>query len=348
MNSQSPHGSVFSARTAEQVPLDLTGPGTPLYTILSDVTVAYAGFPAFIYLTLSPEGGKGVDDHDRIAKISAREQVRLEDILIRLIDTLDLTIGIVFAGDERPVVAQSLRELHRHIEGHLSSGQRYHAWERDLWAWSWAGIIKPIMDVREQLRGFESEQFKQDAYTGFLQIGALIGVKGLPDTYDEFTVYWDQTWLPYIDTEHAQAPHFLLKQSLDPSPPRLAPWLPRAVYLALSWPVRHFLRTSLLMIIPPEIERALGISRSRLDELSIRAQRRFWRIVPPVLTSRGGEAFFWARLKFGNPTWRHGRHYSPESLAEYRNDVKAARQNNRADPPRPSTRGLPPRPQSTS
>jgi len=95
--------------------VDLTGPGTPLYKILSDAITLYAAFPAFIYLTMSPEGGKGVDDHDRIAKVSAREQVRLEDMLIRMIDTFDLTIGIVFAGDERPVVAHALRELHRHI-----------------------------------------------------------------------------------------------------------------------------------------------------------------------------------------------------------------------------------------
>jgi len=218
----------------------------------------------------------------------------------------------------------------------LSDGQRYHAWAKNLWAWSWAGIIKPVMDAHEQLRGFESDQFRQDAYTGFLQIGALIEVKGLPESYDDFLAYWDQTWLPYIDTDHAEASHFLLKQSLDPAPPRFAPWLPRSAYLSVSWPIRHLLRTSLLMTSPPEVERALGITRSRADEVSIRIQRGFWKRVPPVLTSRINEAFFKARLKYGNPSWR--RHYSAESLEKYRLDVKTARRNDQPDPPRPSAR----------
>lgn len=324
------------AESAAPDRLDLTGPGTPLYEILSDGTIAYAAFPGFIYLTLSPEGGKGVDDHDRVASLAVRDEVRLEDMLIRLVDTLDLVIGIVFAGDEQPIVAQSLRELHRHIEGHLSDGQRYHAWERNLWAWSWAGIIKPIMDTREQLRGFESEHFKQDAYTGFLQIGALIGVKGLPETYDDFEICWEQTWLPYLDTSHSQAAHFLLEQSLNPTRPRLAPWLPRPVYLALSCPVRNFMRTSLLMVSPPEIDQALGIVRTRADERSVRIHRKVWTTVPSVVTKRWGAAYFWFRLKYGSPTWC--RHYSLESLAKYRNDVKNSRNQGLPDPPRPSVR----------
>ena len=150
---------------------DLTGPGSPLYQVLSDGVMLYTALPVLVFAVASEGGGQGVDDHDRVAGIHARGNVGLGDILDRLLNSADMVIGLVFAGDERPVVAHAIHELHRHIEGKLRDGSRYHAWNKDLWALTWAGILKPIMTVYEELRGFESKAFRQDVYTGLLQLG---------------------------------------------------------------------------------------------------------------------------------------------------------------------------------
>jgi len=126
---------------------DLTGPGSPLYQVLSDASMLYTALPTLVFVVTSAAGGKGVDDHDPVAGISARGRVHFGDAMRRLVDTADMVIGQVFAGDERPLVAHAIHELHRHVEGTLHDGNRYHAWNKDLWAWTWAGIVKPIMDT---------------------------------------------------------------------------------------------------------------------------------------------------------------------------------------------------------
>ena len=85
---------------------DLTGPGSPLYQVLSDGVMLYTALPVLVFAVASEGGGQGVDDHDRVAGIHARGNVGLGDILDRLLNSADMVIGLVFAGDEleqRPV-----------------------------------------------------------------------------------------------------------------------------------------------------------------------------------------------------------------------------------------------------
>ncbi|MES2720614.1 MAG: oxygenase MpaB family protein [Pseudomonadota bacterium] len=315
-------------------PMDLTGPGSPVYEVLSDGSAIYALFPAFVYVVLSAEGGKGVDDHDRVAKIAARETVRFEDMLIRLSDTLDLVVGLAFAGEERGAVAHAINESHRHIEGRLDDGSRYHAWNKDVWAWTWAGILKPIMDAHAELRGFKSAAYRQDVYTGFLQLGALFRVQGLPPDYSDFEVYWQEVWIPRA--QNTGTGQFLMDVARKPLMPRFAPWLPRPVWEGMTWPLRHLLWTSMLMTIPPELEKTLEITRTPGDRMAIQAHRMFWRLLPRAASSGWVSAYFHARLKYGNPSWRG--HYSAEALDQYRVAVKQAKTSGAALPPRPSAR----------
>ncbi|MDZ4297520.1 MAG: oxygenase MpaB family protein [Moraxellaceae bacterium] len=313
---------------------DMTGPGSPLYEVLSDGSALYAILPAFLYVVLSPEGSKGVDDHDRVAKVAMRDTVSIEDMLIRLLDTFDLVVGLAFAGNERAAVAHAIHELHRHIEGTLDDGTRYHAWNKDVWAWTWAGILKPIMDTHEELRGFKTASFRQDVYTGFLQIGALFRAQGLPEQYSDFEVYWKEVWIPYAnDTGTGQ---FIMDLARQPLMPRFAPWIPRPVWQRLTWPMRHFFWTGMLLTIPPEIEQKLGITRTWRDRIAVRAHRSFWRMLPRPITSRWVSTYFHMRLKFGNPSWRN--HYSYESLDQYRIAMKEAKKSGSKLPPRPSAR----------
>ncbi len=314
---------------------DLTGPGSPLYQVLSDGVMLYTALPVLVFAVASEGGGQGVDDHDRVAGIHARGNVGLGDILDRLLNSADMVIGLVFAGDERPVVAHAIHELHRHIEGKLRDGSRYHAWNKDLWALTWAGILKPIMTVYEELRGFESKAFRQDVYTGLPQLGEGFRVRGLPENYDDFQLYWQNTWLPAMQN-HTQAANFILEMAQSPPRPMRSPWLPTPVWQAITWPPRRLLWTGLLLAMPPEMETLLGIERTRGDHASIRVHRAFWRVLPRFVTGRLAERFFKLRFRYGSPAWR--RHYSIESLKQYRTAVKTAKAEGSALPERPSVR----------
>lgn len=340
MTSQSTQSQMSSKPTTgadmrREVYSDRTREGSALRTMLSEGSAVYAMLPAFVYLVLSEAGAKGVDDHDRVAKLDNRDSVTLEDVLGRLIDTLDLVVGLAFADDEeRVAIAHAIFELHRHIEGTLEDGTRYHAWNKDLWSWSWAGILKPVMDSYGQLRGPVSAAFLQDGYVGWLQLGDLIGVKGLPETYPEFLQYWEQRWKTVaIDTG---ASRFIMSQIYAPLLPSFAHWLPRRLWNAMLWPVLNLLQVSTFVVMDPQIQQLLGMSPTRSQRCSIAVHRAFWRRVPHMVTKEWSGTYLRARLRHGNTSWN--RHYSKESLAQYREQVRVARAAGDPEPPRPSVR----------
>ncbi|YCU35591.1 oxygenase MpaB family protein [Mycobacteroides abscessus] len=312
---------------------DRTRAGSAFQTALSDLAGSYAGVPILIYVVLSEGGGKGVDDHSRVAGVGVRDSAPFEYAFWRAIDTLDLVFGLAFADDEeRAVMSHSLRELHRHIEGTLTNGQSYHAWNRDLWAWTWAGILKPIIDTYDILRGPVSDDFRQDAYIGALELGDMIGVRGLPDTYAEFLDYWEHTWLPLASsTGTAQ---YIKNLAYELPPPAATPWMPRPIWSAITWPIRNVMRTSLFIAIDPTIQQLIGIEMTRQDRISVAIHRLFWNTVPHVLTRNLMKVFIRSRLRFGNTSWNG--HYSPENLAQHREQVKDARETGRPQPPHPS------------
>ncbi|MFB7719089.1 oxygenase MpaB family protein [Nocardia sp. NPDC056100] len=314
---------------------DRTRKGSALQTMLSDGSAAYAILPAFVYVVLSEAGAKGVDDHDRVAKLDNRDTVTMEDMLGRLIDSLDLVVGLAFADDdERAAIGHAIRELHRHIEGTLDDGRRYHAWNKELWSWTWAGILKPIIDSYEQLRGPLTPEFLQDGYIGWLQLGDLIGVRGLPETYPEFLTYWEQHWKPVaMDTGAAR---YILSQAYTPILPGLAPWLPRPLWNAVTWPALNLLRTSMFIVTDPQVQTLMNLKPTRSQQLSTYLHRRVWRTIPSTLTREWSATYLKLRLRHGNTSWQ--RHYSPESLAHYRQQMKEATTQGAPMPDRPSKR----------
>lgn len=277
----------------------LLGPGSPTRDMLSDLSTLYAAFPSFIYPVLSEKGGKGVDDHDRVARVSAREHTRLEDVIGRARDTIDLVLGVVFADDERVQVAETIREIHRFIHGDLTDGTGYHAWERDLWNWTWASIVYPLMDIHDQLRGWPSTADRQPAYDGFLAVGELFGANGLPRRYEDFLAYRDGAWMDSVDPYAAQATGYLLTQVRTPSPIRALPWLPERVQHTMLWPIRHIARTGLLLSATPALASALGLDLSWSDRLSLALHRAVWKVVPRWFSRRWIDWYMRGRLRYG-------------------------------------------------
>lgn len=314
---------------------DRTGPGSPARVVMGDASLFYAAVPTLIYVVLSEGGSKGVDDHDRVAGLDNRGKVSFEHVMGRLIDTLDLVAGLALAtGEQQTEIAEAIRGLHRHIGGTLEDGRRYHAWNKDLWAWTWGGIIKPPLDAYEQLHGPVTKEFAEDYYIGALQIGDLIGVRGLPDTYTEFLDYWEQQWIPLASGTGTGKYIYSLLHDLPR--PAVAPWIPTPLWNAMTWPLRHALATGALIVIEPRIQQMLELEPTRAQQLSVRIQKRLWRAAPEVFTRGWFERAIAARLRFGNTSWH--RHYSPESLSCYHAQVEHARAEGLPQPTRPSKR----------
>lgn len=314
---------------------DRTSEGSALRVVASDGAVLYAAMPVLIYVVLSEVGSKGVDDHDRVANVDERHAVAFEDALGRLIDTLDLVVGLVFADDDqRALIASTVREVHRHVEGTLQDGTRYHAWNKQVWAWTWAGILKLPMDAYEQLHGRVSASFAEDYYVGMLQIGDLIGVRGLPDTYAGFLDYWDREWMPLA--QGTGTGKFLLSLAYELPRPAAAPWIPKALWTTATWPARNLMMTGSFMVMEPRILQMLGAEPSRAQRFSVTVHRAIWRATPRFATRHLFGAFMTWRLRYGDTSWN--RHYSPEALADYHRQVDDARAQGCPQPKRPSKR----------
>jgi uncharacterized protein (DUF2236 family) len=301
---------------------DRTGPGSAIRVIAGDGATFYAALPALIHLVLSEVGSKGVDDHDRVANLAERDTVPFEGFIGRFVDTLDLVGGILFAdGEQRALIAHTIKEVHRHVEGTLDDGTRYHAWNKDVWAWSWAGIMKPVVDAYQILHGPQSQQFLDDAYIGTLQLGDLIGVRGLPDSYPEFLEYWEQQWIPMaLGTGTGK---FLASLAQDVPLPAAAPWIPKPAWTTLTAPLRNMLLSSSFLVMEPRIQQLLEIEPTTVDRVSVGVHHLIWRAAPRALTSELFSTYMGLRLRYGNTSWK--RHYSPAALADYRKQVEHAR-----------------------
>ncbi|MGX1808958.1 oxygenase MpaB family protein [Nocardia sp. NPDC055321] len=306
-----------------------------MHTIISDGAAFYAALPILITVVMSEDTGKGVDDHDRVTNLANRHNVPFEDFVGRFLDTADLVAGIAFAqGAQRDLIARTIKEVHRHVEGTHEDGRRYHAWNKDVWAWTWAGILKPVLDAYEQLHGPQEPEFVHDAYIGGLQLGDLFGVRGLPDTYPEFLEYWEQTWIPMA--RGTGTGKFLLSLAFSIPRPAVAPWIPGPVWTAATWPIANLLRTSAFAVLEPRLLDMLEIEPTPAQRFSVAAHRMWWRVTPDVLTRHWFGVFMKLRLRYGNSSW--DRHYSPEALDRYHREVEDARAQGLPQPARPSKR----------
>lgn len=71
-----------------------------------------------------PVVAQGIVDHSRI----------WTEPTGRIPETIRYGIEM-FLGNEQPRTAAEIRDIHRNMSGTLDDGSRYHAWNREVWAW---------------------------------------------------------------------------------------------------------------------------------------------------------------------------------------------------------------------
>lgn len=294
--------------------IDFLDKGSAIYIALGDAVSLVYSFPTTMLPAMHRVGGYAVGEHDRVfnGKI---DPVGFEHGFDRLLTTQELVMGVIFGGEERGDIAYALRELHRNVHGTMPDGEKYHAWNPRLWKWFWMGSVSAYLNVYETFRGYPSAAFREETYQGFVQLGEQFGVKGMPDSYDEFIVEWPiERDLYMAATPEA---HYLAEQLTSAiSKPTFAQWIPRALWILLTLPLRRTLRLALLVAFVPEQNEMIGIRANKLDAFELMLHRLFWRLIPTSVTRKFVPVYFYLRRRFGNPSWR--RHYSRESMSKHR------------------------------
>lgn len=290
---------------------DLLEPGSPVRRVLAEPLVALYGLPGFLLPLMHPATAAATLKRD---KVFADPDADLLDFARRLRDTLEMISGVAHAGDEADHVAYAMRELHRPMKGTDTVGAAYHAWTRDVWTWNWAAITASYLHGFENLRGWPSPQFRDDAYLGLVEVGRRFGVLGMPASYAEFQAMWPAERDRVADPRNAAVQRLIGLMSADGLPKvRGLRWLPGPVWALLGAPVRHFLRVAVMFGLLKEERQMMGFPERPTDRVSVRVHQAFWRLVLPREASyRIGLAWMSARSRWTQPAWR--KRFSADAL----------------------------------
>ncbi|MEM8564216.1 MAG: oxygenase MpaB family protein [Pseudomonadota bacterium] len=291
-------------------------PGSAFYEAVGDpVTLLYGFPPALVNSVLIPKSARGVEQHERLVNGSI-PQLGVEHLVGRIVDSIDIIFGVVFAEEEAEQAAYALHELHRKVKGKMPDGSSYQALNQQTWTNTWLVQVKGFMDAYGALRGFIDEAHRRDVYRGFVELGRRFRVTHMPAGLQQ---YEDRINELEATTLVCSAPaRFLVEQTT----PRLVKplnmrWLPTRVWGWATLPVRRMARVGLLLGLPGYVGSELGIRRNGLDRLELWIHRCFWGLVPRRLAARFGPWYFRIRRRRGTPAWR--TRYSAESLAKRRN-----------------------------
>ncbi|QQG96248.1 DUF2236 domain-containing protein [Mycobacteroides chelonae] len=277
------------------------------------LVLTYANVPALIMPTLHPKIAHVLSEKDRA--LNGSETIpNLQAASRRLISTYEMVMGIVFAGPEADEVAHGLHELHRPIAGSMPDGTSYHAWNKDVWNWTWGSILKGGLDIADQFRLFADTDEREQAYRALNEVGRRFGVRSLPNTYAEFCDYWQ----PIVENTLEVNPQvqFIVDHALNPAKPRGWGLLPTPLWRLISLPLTRTIRVGILAGVPEKFHADLGLRVTAIDRLERYLHAAFWRAIPVPLAGRFGPAYFTLRRRFGQPGWR--TYYSRTQLAANR------------------------------
>ncbi|MFN3002672.1 oxygenase MpaB family protein [Mycolicibacterium wolinskyi] len=302
------------ARTSAGTPDDPLAPGSlGRHVAGHPLVLLYANVPALIMPTLHPKIAHVLSEKDR-ALNGSEDLPTLQAASRRLISTYEMVMGIVFAGPEADEVAHGLHELHRPIAGSMPDGTSYHAWNKDVWNWTWGSILKGGIDIADEFGLFRSDDEREQAYRGLNELGRRFGVRSLPETYAGFCEYWQ----PIVDDTLSANPQvqFIVDHALNPAKPRGWGLVPMPLWRLISLPMTRTIRVGILAGVPDKFHADLGLRTTFIDRFERRLHAAFWRAIPVPVAGRFGPAYFALRRRFGQPGWR--TYYSRAQLAANR------------------------------
>ena len=282
------------------------------------LVLLYANVPALIMPTLHPKIAHVLSEKDRTLN-GSEDLPTLQAASRRLISTYEMVMGIVFAGPEADDVAHGLHELHRPISGTMPDGTSYHAWNKDVWNWTWGSILKGGLDIADEFGLFDRDE-REQAYRGLKEVGVRFGVRSLPETYAGFCAYWQ----PVVDETLEVGPgvRYIVEHALNPAKPRGWGLVPMPLWRLISLPMTRTIRVGILAGVPEKFHADMGLRVTAIDRVERRLHAALWRAVPMPVAGQFGPLYFALRRRFGRPGWR--THYSRAQLAANRAEMTSA------------------------
>lgn len=158
------------------------GPDSLTWRYFADNRMALLGPRAAVLQNMLPSLGQGVEDHS----------VWFAETLARLERSIPPIFNTVYAADG-VAAGHQVRDFHKPIKGKLPDGQPYSALNPSTYYWAHATFVEHLITATDtfirRLSTAEKEQIFAESLTWFDRYG--VSATGTPQTYAEFTEYWD-------------------------------------------------------------------------------------------------------------------------------------------------------------
>lgn len=169
----------------------------------------------------------------------------------------------MYLGHAQPETASEIREMHRGISGELDDGSRYHAWNRDVWAWVHLTAVEALIFALDTCFGPLAEREVERLYQQSREGGRLYGVPEalMPDSVADLRAFIAER-LPHLEESTATS---RIREFTDEQMAVLLPG-PPAISSLLSRPLRPWLRSLVYGTYPEVIRARWDIEWSRKDQ----------------------------------------------------------------------------------
>lgn len=241
------------------------------------------GLPVFFHGALlqvmHPVIGAGVDQHSNY----------VEDPLKRGYGTIRYFTSFIYDPVEARRAQETLRNVHQQVQGIDYHGKKYHALNRDPYAFVWMSFVSPFMHLQRILQPGATPAEVESLYGEVKNWGRLFGVveELIPETYEEAIAEFDRVCAEVLENTTA-AQKLIATARRVPAPwvvPKpLAPlWRPIGAMLAR--PLDYFNRA----YMPPPAREKLDMRWTKSDQALLTAIESLLRALgklSPIVTAQ--------------------------------------------------------------
>jgi len=222
------------------------GPDSLVWKYFADNRMALLGPRAAVLQNMLPSLGQGVEEHS----------VWFAETLARLERSIPPIFNTVYAADG-VAAGHQVRDFHKPIKGKLPDGQPYSALNPSTYYWAHATFIEHLITATDtfikRLSDAEKEQLFRESITWFERYG--VSSTGTPQTYAEFTDYWDHALEERLVAHRTAAYGVGYATKGWPRPKQV----PRLLWLMIERPVNAISSSITIGGMPPRGREILGL-----------------------------------------------------------------------------------------
>lgn len=246
------------------------GPGDLVWEVGGDRRVYLMGPPAGVLQNMLPGVSAAITE----------QSVFFDEPWERTMRSIRQIIDSLYDPD----LAVTIRDYHRDLKGVDHHGERFHALDPQLFTAAHAVFVYTVMATIEtfhhRLTDAERDAVYEQTKAWYASYG--VSTRALPDTWAEFTVYWDRLCSDVFEaTPSAQRiVDELFRGGMDLRPKAV----PRPIWWLVGPVIASHARLMTAAVLPDELRRKLGLRYSAVDRVRfaalVRGTNLAWRLVP--------------------------------------------------------------------